>query len=89
MFGAAKNNIEKMVSTYNSINNHLITYHFCRITVKNRRYGAMQRLRKSGDYFSEKEMERRNPLLYDHLIGKHMTAEERKEKYTVEKYEAR
>lgn len=49
----------------------------------------MQRLRKSGDYFSEKEMERRNPLLYDHLIGKHMTAEERKEKYTVEKYEAR
>ncbi|XP_027226150.1 coiled-coil domain-containing protein 97 [Penaeus vannamei] len=62
--------------------------HTSKITVKNRRYGAMQRLRKSGDYFSEKEMERRNPLLYDHLIGKHMTAEERKEKYTVEKYEA-
>ncbi|XP_063613532.1 coiled-coil domain-containing protein 97-like [Penaeus indicus] len=62
--------------------------HTSKITVKNRRYGAMQRLRKSGDYFSEKEMERRNPLLYDHLIGKHMTEEERKEKYTVEKYEA-
>ncbi|XP_037791745.1 coiled-coil domain-containing protein 97-like [Penaeus monodon] len=62
--------------------------HTSKITVKNRRYGAMQRLRKSGDYFSEKEMERRNPLLYDHLIGKHLTEEERKEKYTVEKYEA-
>ncbi|XP_042882021.1 coiled-coil domain-containing protein 97-like [Penaeus japonicus] len=59
--------------------------HTSKITVKNRRYGAMQKLRKSGDYFSEKEMERRNPLLYDHLIGKHMTEEEKKEKYTVAK----
>ena len=48
-----------------------------RITVRNRRYAAMQELRHSGTYFSEKEMERRDPLLYDQLIGRHQTEEER------------
>lgn len=54
-----------------------------RITVRNRRYAALQKMRKSGDYFSEEEMERRDPLLYDHLIGQHQTQEERDQKYSA------
>ncbi|KAG7154621.1 Coiled-coil domain-containing protein 97-like 1 [Homarus americanus] len=59
--------------------------HTKKITVLNRRYSALQKLRRSGDYFSEKEMERRNPLLYDQLIGKHQTSEEREDKYKIDK----
>uniref|UniRef100_A0A0N7ZBG3 CCD97-like C-terminal domain-containing protein n=1 Tax=Scylla olivacea TaxID=85551 RepID=A0A0N7ZBG3_SCYOL len=57
--------------------------HTAKITVRNRRYAALQKMRKSGDYFSEEEMERRDPLLYDHLIGQHQTQEERDQKYSA------
>ncbi|XP_071528872.1 coiled-coil domain-containing protein 97 isoform X2 [Panulirus ornatus] len=60
-----------------------------RITVRNRRYAALQKLRSCGDYFSEKEMERRNPLLYDQLIGKHQTEEEREEKTQIDESDIR
>lgn len=63
--------------------------HTCRITVRNRRYAALQKLRSCGDYFSEKEMERRNPLLYDQLIGKHQTEEEREEKTQIDESDIR
>lgn len=55
--------------------------HTAKITVRNRRYAALQKMRRSGDYFSEQEMERRDPLLYDYLIGQHQTEEEREEKH--------
>ncbi|ODN01647.1 Coiled-coil domain-containing protein 97 [Orchesella cincta] len=46
-------------------------------TLKNRRYEALKRLVETTDYFSEEEMQRRNPILYDQLIGKYHTEEER------------
>ncbi|XP_066969903.1 coiled-coil domain-containing protein 97-like [Macrobrachium rosenbergii] len=52
--------------------------HTAKVTIKNRRYAAMQEMRRSGTYFSEKEMERRDPLLYDQLIARHQTEEEKR-----------
>ncbi|CAL8074604.1 unnamed protein product [Orchesella dallaii] len=45
--------------------------------LKNRRYEALKRLVETTDYFSEEEMQRRNPILYDQLIGRYHTQEER------------
>lgn len=36
--------------------------------VKNRRLAAMQRLQGEGVFFSEEEMRRRAPLLYEQLV---------------------
>jgi len=47
--------------------------------IKNRRYQAMQELISQGEYFSMSEMRSRNPLLFQHLVERHMTAEEREE----------
>ena len=46
--------------------------------VKNRRYQALKTLIKEGDYFSESEMMKRNPLLYEHLIGQYMTEKQKR-----------
>ncbi|KOX73032.1 Coiled-coil domain-containing protein 97 [Melipona quadrifasciata] len=46
--------------------------------VKNRRYQALKTLIKEGEYFSESEMMKRNPLLYKHLIGQYMTEEQKR-----------
>ncbi|XP_076174319.1 coiled-coil domain-containing protein 97-like isoform X1 [Ptiloglossa arizonensis] len=46
--------------------------------VKNRRYQALKTLIKQGEYFSESEMMKRNPLLYEHLIGQYMTEKQKK-----------
>jgi len=49
--------------------------------VKNRRYQALQNMVESGsDYFKEVEMKRRNPLLYNQLIGQYLTEEEKEAK---------
>jgi len=49
--------------------------------VKNRRYQALQNMLESGsDYFKEAEMKRRNPLLYNQLIGQYMSEEEKEAK---------
>lgn len=45
--------------------------------VKNRRFAAMQQLIDNKEYFSEIEMMRREPLLYEHLIGQYLTVNER------------
>ncbi|CAH4037723.1 unnamed protein product [Pieris brassicae] len=44
--------------------------------VRNRRYKALQNLQDTTDYFSEKQMMFRNPLLYEQLIGQFLTDEE-------------
>lgn len=44
---------------------------------KNRRYEALQRLKTDGEYFSDKEMRRRNPLLFEQMIGRYMTEKEK------------
>lgn len=46
--------------------------------VKNRRYEALQNMVTSGsEYFKEAEMKRRNPLLYNQLIGRYLSEEEK------------
>ena len=45
--------------------------------VKNRRYKAMKELIEKGEYFSMTEMKNRNPFLFNHLVGKHMSQDER------------
>lgn len=47
--------------------------------VKNRRFAAMQKLLDENDgYFSEVEMMKREPLLYEQWVGQYMTDNERK-----------
>lgn len=45
--------------------------------VKNRRLEAMRRLAHGSEYFTDEEMKKRNPLLYEQLVRKYMSSEER------------
>ncbi|XP_050347137.1 coiled-coil domain-containing protein 97 [Nymphalis io] len=51
--------------------------------VRNRRYKAMQKLQENTDYFSEKQMMYRNPLLYEQLIGQYLSDEEIRDRDAV------
>ncbi|KAL7044003.1 hypothetical protein ACKWTF_001737 [Chironomus riparius] len=44
-----------------------------RTLIKNRRYAAMMKLIHDNEYFSDIEMERRNPILYNELVAKFIT----------------
>jgi hypothetical protein len=48
-----------------------------RTLIKNRRYAAMIKLIDDNEYFSDLEMERRNPVLYNELVGKFISPAER------------
>jgi len=48
-----------------------------KIQAKNRRYEALQKLVDTSDYFTEEEMQRRDPILFEQLIGRFHTKEER------------
>ncbi|OQV12396.1 hypothetical protein BV898_13349 [Hypsibius exemplaris] len=48
-----------------------------RTLTKNRRFAAVPRLEKSG-YFDDLEMQKRDPLLYEELVEKYMTNEEKR-----------
>ncbi|XP_070496978.1 coiled-coil domain-containing protein 97 [Chironomus tepperi] len=48
-----------------------------RTLIKNRRYVAMIKLINEKEYFSDIEMERRNPVLYNELVGKFISPAER------------
>lgn len=48
--------------------------------VRNRRYKALLQLQNETDYFSEKQMMLRNPLLYEQLVGQYLTDEEIRER---------
>lgn len=52
--------------------------------VRNRRYKALQQLQNDTDYFSEKQMMLRNPLLYEQLVGQYLTDEEIRERDGVD-----
>ncbi|XP_054154451.1 coiled-coil domain-containing protein 97-like [Oppia nitens] len=54
-------------------------------TVKNRRFQMVDKLMTSGHYFSDSEMESRQPELFEQMIGQYMTDEE-KSKLTIERY---
>lgn len=49
------------------------------VQTKNRRYEALQRLKTAGEYFSDKEMRRRNPLLFEQMVGRYMTEKEKQD----------
>uniref|UniRef100_A0A1A9VMG3 DUF2052 domain-containing protein n=1 Tax=Glossina austeni TaxID=7395 RepID=A0A1A9VMG3_GLOAU len=44
--------------------------------IKNRRYAALQKLIKEGEYFSEQEMMKRAPELYQELVGQYLSLAE-------------
>ncbi|KAL3266129.1 hypothetical protein HHI36_010315 [Cryptolaemus montrouzieri] len=48
--------------------------------VKNRRYEALQQMIPEDNYFSEIEMMKRNPLLYEKLVGQYLTRDEIRER---------
>lgn len=52
--------------------------------IRNRRYKALQKLQQDTDYFSEKQMMYRNPLLYEQLIGQYLTDDEIRERDAVD-----
>ncbi|GAU88437.1 hypothetical protein RvY_01137 [Ramazzottius varieornatus] len=49
-----------------------------RTLIRNRRFASIDSLTTAG-YFDESEMQRRDPLLYEELVEKHMTPEEKLE----------
>lgn len=50
------------------------------LKAKNRRYEALKQLIEEKSYFSEVEMMKRNPLLYEQLVGQYLNEEERRER---------
>lgn len=46
--------------------------------VKNRRYAAMQSMIKADNYFSEREIMKREPHLYEQMIGQYLTDAEKR-----------
>lgn len=48
-----------------------------KVKVRNRRYEALKKMVEEGSYFSDGEMKKRNPFLYDQMIGQHLTENER------------
>lgn len=51
-----------------------------RVDCKNRRYVALTKLIEGNSYFSETEMMKRNPLLYQQLVGQYLSEGEMKER---------
>lgn len=47
--------------------------------IRNRRLEALRRLTEQGQYFSDDEMRKRNPLMYENLVGQYLTAEEKQQ----------
>ena len=52
--------------------------------VRNRRFECLQRLMKDSDYFSEEQMRKRSPLLYEEYIGQYLSEEEKFERDKAE-----
>lgn len=46
--------------------------------IKNRRFDALKKMVTEGTYFSEEEMRKRNPLLYEQLVGQYLSEEEKR-----------
>lgn len=69
--------------TFRNYVHYLSDYHSetsRRKRIRNRRYKALQKMKIKTDYFSEKQMMYRNPLLYEQLVGQYLTDEEIKER---------
>lgn len=72
-----------------------VAYHFNRLQryfnnstrqtdVRNRRYQALKALIEEGEYFSETEMMKRNPLLYEHLVGQYMSEKQKQSRDNID-----
>ena len=59
-----------------SIEDLVFKFAFCRFIKQNK---VKKRLDSNDDYFGETAMKARNPLLYDQLIGKFLTKEEKED----------
>lgn len=73
------NDISFNNAAFNNCIKHLRVYHSERSRhkrIKNRRFRALQKMQEEGDYFSEKQMMFRNPLLYEQLVGQYLDDEE-------------
>ena len=55
---------------------HIVAMICVRVRVRNRRWGAA---RAAGQHFTEEAMRQRNPLLYDQLVGQHLSEQQRQE----------
>lgn len=64
--------IRDLLNDYSKKGHHLL--------VRNRRYEALNRLKQNSTYFSEIEMMKRNPLLYEQLIGQYLSEDEKRER---------
>ncbi|KAF7405701.1 hypothetical protein HZH68_005070 [Vespula germanica] len=75
--------------------NYEISYHINRLhrhfnnsirqrDIKNRRYEALKKLIKEGEYFSECEMMKRNPLLYEQLVGQYLTKKQKETRDNID-----
>nr|XP_018903696.1 PREDICTED: coiled-coil domain-containing protein 97 [Bemisia tabaci] len=49
-----------------------------KMCIKNRRFDALKKMVTEGTYFSEEEMRKRNPLLYEQLVGQYLSEEEKR-----------
>uniref|UniRef100_A0A1B6ECE4 CCD97-like C-terminal domain-containing protein n=1 Tax=Clastoptera arizonana TaxID=38151 RepID=A0A1B6ECE4_9HEMI len=54
------------------------------VIVKNRRFEALKQMLDEGSYFGETEMRKRNPLLYEQMIGQFLTEEEKNDRQTID-----
>lgn len=75
--------------------NYEISYHINRLRrhlnnsirqrdIKNRRYEALKKLIEEGEYFSECEMMKRNPLLYEQLVGQYLTKKQKETRDNID-----
>ncbi|XP_014606051.1 PREDICTED: vacuolar protein sorting-associated protein 35 isoform X4 [Polistes canadensis] len=75
--------------------NYEVSYHINRLhrhfnnsirqrDIKNRRYEALKKLIEEGEYFSECEMMKRNPLLYEHLVGQYLTQKQKETRDNID-----
>ncbi|XP_014275521.1 coiled-coil domain-containing protein 97 [Halyomorpha halys] len=48
-------------------------------TVRNRRLEALRRLTSESEYFSDEQMRKRNPVMYENLVGQYLTDEEKQQ----------
>lgn len=72
--------VRDLLNDYSERSHHLL--------VRNRRYEALNRLKVDGTYFSEVEMMKRSPLLYEQLIGQYLSEDEKRERDKVSTGEA-
>lgn len=55
-----------------------------KVLTKNRRFEALNKMLKENAYFSESEMMRRNPLLYEQLVGQYLSEKEKLDRDNID-----